>query len=89
MLRILTIAGFLAVVAALGPGQARAQGPGPWCAVSTLGWNYVSRNCSFWSFEACYPHITGGNRGFCEPNPDFRGPIPGLDTFHRRHHRWR
>ncbi len=83
MLRILLGAAALAAVAiasTLGPRPANAHGPAPWCAVVDIGWESMARDCRFWSIEACVPHVLAGNRGTCEPNPAFEGPIPGLDT---------
>ncbi len=89
MLRLLLAAAALAAVATLGPPAARAYGNGPWCAVVDIGQRIFQEDCSYWSVEACRPHVIAGNRGFCQPNPRFRGPIPGLDTPSARHHRWR
>ena len=85
----LAVCAVLAVVAGVSATPARAQGDAPWCAVSYTGWQFFSHNCSFWSFEACYPHIVGGNRGFCQPNPNFRGPIPGLTGPSHGNRHWR
>lgn len=82
MLRIFLAATALAAVAALGPAPAQAayRDDAPWCAVMNVGAQGVIRNCSFWRFEDCVPYVIAGNRGFCSPNPAFRGPIPGLDA---------
>ena len=76
MLKILLAVAALTAVAALRPTYASDYGNGPWCAVVTTGWGFVDRNCTFWSFEACRPTVLAGNRGFCEENPDYPGPIP-------------
>jgi Protein of unknown function (DUF3551) len=84
MLKILLGVAALTAVVTLGPHPASAYGNGPWCAVVTTGWGFEERNCSFWSVEACVPHVIAGNRGFCDLNPDFRGSIP---RSHRRSYR--
>jgi hypothetical protein len=93
MLRILLAAavftGTLAAVATLGPSPAKAYGDGPWCAVVNIGFHDFQEDCSYWRVEDCVPHVLAGNRGFCTPNPRFRGPIPGLDTPSHRNRHWR
>ena len=85
MLRILLATAALAAVVALAPRPASAYGHAPWCAVMDIGWEDVVSDCSFWSFKACVPHVLGGNRGFCEPNPDWKGPIKGRHRRYPRH----
>src|SRR5262249_5563486 len=46
---------------------------GPWCAVENIG-DDVRYDCSMRSLEQCVPLIIAGNRGFCLPNPYYRGP---------------
>jgi hypothetical protein len=46
----------------------------PWCAVNNIGWGNVTEDCSFWTLEACVPHVIAGNRGFCNQNPRYTGP---------------
>lgn len=93
MLRILLAAavftGTLAAVTTFGPVPAKAYGDAPWCAVVDIGQRNFQSDCSYWSVEACRPHVLAGTRGFCTPNPRFRGPIPGIDTPSRRYDRWR
>jgi hypothetical protein len=48
----------------------------PWCAVTPLGWGGVIEDCSYWSFKACVPFVIAGNRGFCNRNPRYEGPMP-------------
>ena len=59
----------------------------PWCAVIGLSEDAVYWDCQYRSFEECYPHILSGNRGFCNPNPGYRG-VEQLPRRHpvRRHH---
>ena len=46
---------------------------GPWCAQYALGLGGVVEDCSMRSFAMCHQEIIGGNRGFCFPNPRWRG----------------
>ena len=50
----------------------KAYGNEPWCSAVVFDHSVV-RNCQFRTFEACLPEIRGGNRGFCEQNPDWYG----------------
>jgi hypothetical protein len=77
MPRLLTILFFAAVVAgaAFAMHPAKAHEEAPWCAVVDTGFGNLASNCSFWTFEACVPHVLTGNRGFCEENPYFNGPV--------------
>jgi hypothetical protein len=43
----------------------------PWCAV--LEYDDVTWDCSYRTFEECYPNVIGGIRGSCNPNPDGPG----------------
>jgi hypothetical protein len=63
-----------AVLAAIvGVGSVRAQADeGPWCAVLNFG-SDVTEDCQYRSLEQCLPAITSGFRGFCNPNPRWRG----------------
>ena len=46
---------------------------GPWCAGTSRGHAFVY-NCSMRTLEQCIPEVIAGNRGFCSPNPNYRGP---------------
>ena len=59
----------------------------PWCAISPMGWGDVIEDCSYWSLEACVPNVIAGNRGFCNPNPRYRGPLPKARRKHRARRR--
>ena len=48
---------------------------GPWCAGTSRGHSFVY-NCSMRTFEQCVSEVIAGNRGFCGPNPYYRGPEP-------------
>jgi hypothetical protein len=43
----------------------------PWCAI--LEYDDVTWDCSYRTFEECYPNVIGGIRGSCSPNPDGPG----------------
>jgi hypothetical protein len=45
----------------------------PWCAVISIGTGSVYWDCQYSTFEACYPNVLGGNRGFCNHNPYYTG----------------
>jgi hypothetical protein len=59
----------------------------PWCAISPMGWGDVIEDCSYWSPEACVPYVIAGNRGFCNPNPRYTGPLPKARRKHRARRR--
>ena len=44
----------------------------PWCA-GARG-DFFSYNCSLPTYEMCVQEVIAGNRGFCSPNPNYRGP---------------
>ena len=46
---------------------------GPWCAVENIGQD-VRYDCSMRTLEQCVSEVIAGNRGFCNPNPSYRGP---------------
>jgi hypothetical protein len=49
----------------------------PWCAGTNRGGGTFSYNCSLPTFEMCVQEVIAGNRGFCSPNPYYRGPVVG------------
>ena len=49
---------------------------GPWCAGTNRGSGSFVYNCSMRTFEQCVSEVIAGNRGFCGPNPYYRGPEP-------------
>jgi Protein of unknown function (DUF3551) len=65
---------------------ARAHGDQPWCSAVTYDHSVV-RNCVFRTFAECLPEIAGGNRGFCEQNPDWFGRPHQAEAPKRRHTR--
>jgi hypothetical protein len=46
----------------------------PWCAGTNRGGGTFSYNCTIPTFEMCVQEVIAGNRGFCSPNPYYRGP---------------
>ncbi len=82
---VLAAAVFMAVLAVdLRP--ARAYGDAPWCSAVTYG-HSVLKHCVYRTFEECVPNILGGNRGFCEQNPDWIGRAVPAEAPRRRYKR--
>ena len=46
----------------------------PWCAVIDYGDGGVTWECSYRTFEECYPNVIAGNKGTCTQNPYGGGP---------------
>ena len=82
---LMSAAVFMAVMV-FQAGPARAYGDQPWCSAVTYDHSVV-KSCYFRTFEACLQAITGGNRGFCEQNPDWYGRIQQAEAPKRRHKR--
>ena len=74
MTRIISAAALAIAVMAFASAQAQASGQAPWCAVINTGFD-VHWECQYSTFEACYPNVIAGNRGFCNQNPAYEGPI--------------
>ena len=68
----LLICGLIAAALYTGSEPAAARGHGAWCARTNTGAGRVEENCGFMSIETCRRWVTGGNRGFCSPNPAYR-----------------
>ena len=69
----------LAIAAIIGAtlpatGSSPVPGEGPWCALVASG-RSVKQTCHFKDFESCRAEIQGGNRGFCNHNPRWTGPV--------------
>ena len=45
----------------------------PWCAGTNIGHDF-HYNCTLPTYEMCVQEVIAGNRGFCSPNPYYRGP---------------
>lgn len=72
MLRIPLAAAVLTAVVAFWGRPALAY-EAPWCAVIETGTSNAYWDCQYNSIEACRSHVLAGNRGFCNPNPRYRG----------------
>ena len=84
-MRILLIIGAVIAVVSVNARPAAAV-EAPWCALISLGPGAVYEDCQYWTFEACRPTVLAGNRGFCNPNPRYVGPVPGTKKTRHRHH---
>ena len=60
---------------------------GPWCAVENVGGD-VRYDCSMRTLEQCTSLIIAGNRGFCNPNPYYRGPESDQPRGKRKRYRY-
>lgn len=88
MTRILMITGAVIAAMSLYPASYNAAqaAEGAWCAVISLGPGAVYEDCQYRTFEACRPVVLAGNRGFCNPNPRWTGPVPSKRAKRRVHH---
>jgi hypothetical protein len=59
---------------------------GPWCAGTSRGSGSFVYNCSMRTFEQCVSEVIAGNRGFCGPNPYYRGPEAAPARGKRKRH---
>jgi hypothetical protein len=66
------------------PAAADYRGNAPWCAVYSLGFGSVVYDCQYASVEACRPNVISGNRGFCNHNPGYEGPVVPVRKRHKR-----
>ena len=89
MTRILLVAG--AVVAAMSFGatpfnvRSAQAAEGPWCALIAVAQGAVYEDCQYRTFEACRAVVLSGNRGFCNQNPRWTGPVPTKRSKRRVH----
>jgi hypothetical protein len=58
----------------------------PWCAGTSTG-HAFHYNCSLPTYEMCVQEVIAGNRGFCSPNPYYRGPDVPLRAKRKRYYR--
>jgi hypothetical protein len=84
MTRIISAAVLVIAVMALAPVPAQAGGQAPWCAVINQGRDSYW-DCHYSTFEACYPTVLAGNRGFCNENPAYEGAPAPRRKAARRH----
>ena len=77
MTRILLIAGAAIAAMTFYPMSFNAAqaAEAAWCAVISLGPGAVYEDCQYRTFEACRPVVLAGNRGFCNQNPRYVGPV--------------
>jgi len=91
-MRIPLAAGVIACTfASLSPASAYlvTRPEAPWCAVMNYGFGDMHWDCSYASLEACRPNVLAGNRGFCNPNPAYAGPVFETRPRWKRHVRRR
>jgi hypothetical protein len=77
MMRASLVAAVVLAAISLAPRPAAAdyRGAFPWCAVYSLGHGSMVWDCQYRSVEACQPNVISGNRGFCNHNPAYEGPV--------------
>jgi hypothetical protein len=75
MIRIFLAGAIFATAMALDSGLARADDNAPWCAVISVGAGAVIWDCQYRTIEECVPNVLAGNRGFCNHNPRYEGPV--------------
>jgi len=66
------------------PASRAQNGNAPWCAVVNIGFEDISRTCTFRSVEECVPFVLAGNRGSCEPNFQYSPPKHRVKRHSRR-----
>jgi hypothetical protein len=84
-MRFMLIVTAVAMAMLFDPRASRAY-QGPWCAVQNIG-HAVVYNCSMRTLEMCTQEVIAGNRGFCNPNPYYRGPETGQLRGKRKRYR--
>jgi Protein of unknown function (DUF3551) len=65
----------------------RAFGDAPWCAVIDIGNGEAYWDCQYNSVAECAPNVAAGNRGYCNPNPEWRGPYAPAPVPHPKYRR--
>jgi len=59
----------------------------PWCAVIAMGDGDMQWDCEYRSIEECRPNVLAGNRGWCNPNPNFVAlSVPERHKHSRKRH---
>jgi len=61
-------------------------GDAPWCAVVNIGTGEMYWDCQYQTFDACWPNVIAGNRGFCNVNPTYKPAVAAPATHHVRRH---
>ncbi len=85
MIRILCVTAVILATTPFGERPAQAY-VAPWCAVISLGDGDAYWDCQYRSLEECVPNVLAGNRGFCNPNPAYRGGEQPQGKHPRRRH---
>ena len=80
---IVTVA--VAAVGFVGLPSAKAH-TAPWCAVTNYGNGSMYWDCQYSSIEQCRPNVLSGNRGWCNPNPDFVAYSAPPNRHYRKRH---
>lgn len=87
MIRIVwAVAGAAALLFLEIPSSQAGYGDARWCAVINIGTGDVYWDCHYRTFEACWPNVIAGNRGFCNVNPTY-SPAAAASTKHYTRHR--
>ena len=90
MTRILLIAGAAIAAVTISDMSFNARSAqaaeGPWCALIAVAQGAVYEDCQYRTFEACRSVVLAGNRGFCNQNPRWTGPVPTKRAKRRVHH---
>ena len=90
MTRILLIAGAVITAVSFYPTSINTAqaAEAPWCAFISVAQGAVYEDCQYYTFESCRSVVLAGNRGFCNHNPRWTGPVPGKRVSHKRrvHH---
>ena len=80
------VAGAAALLFLVIPSSQAGYGDAPWCAVINIGAGDVYWDCQYRTFEACWPNVIAGNRGFCNVNPTY-SPAAAAPAKHYTRHR--
>ena len=83
-LMLVAVALALTMGAAISPSY--AYGDAPWCAVVNIGTGEMYWDCQYQTFDACWPNVIAGNRGFCNVNPTYKPAVAAPATHHVRRH---
>jgi hypothetical protein len=88
MTRILMISGAVIAAMSLYPASFNAAraAEAPWCAFIAVAHGAVYEDCQYYTFESCRSVVLAGNRGFCNHNPRWTGPVPTKRGHKRRVH---
>ena len=86
MARMIFATATVAVLAGMTFGSEPAKAyEAPWCAVTSKGTGNAYWDCQYATIEACRPHVVGGDRGWCNPNPGYvAGPMDRRPSKKRR-----